>query len=113
MVQKRAELVKLMHKFVQPSHVGISDNERTRATSLDPKLMFWGVLDLSIAAQTSVKSGRTGVINAQVRATTSRRIFLQQMYPTHAVGPQTHVLGHFGSFHFWMKFGAKRAKLVQ
>jgi hypothetical protein len=107
MVQKRAELVKLMHKFVQPSHVGISDNERTRATSLDPKLMFWGVLDLSIAAQTSVKSGRTGVINAQVRATTSRRIFLQRMHPMHANGPETHVLGHFATFHYYTNFIAK------
>jgi hypothetical protein len=59
------------------------------------------------------KSGRTCVINAQVRTTMSRRFFSQQMYPTHAIGPQTHVLGHFGLFHFWMNFSAKRAKLVQ
>ena len=37
---KRAELVQ---KFMPRSCVGIFRNELTRSTSLDPKLMFWGV----------------------------------------------------------------------
>jgi hypothetical protein len=42
---KRAELVQLMHKFVQRSRVGIFCDERTRSTPLDPKLIFWAVSD--------------------------------------------------------------------
>jgi hypothetical protein len=42
----------------------------------------------------------------------SRRNFLQQMYPTHAIGPQTHVLGRFGPFHYYTNFSGKQAKLV-
>ena len=37
---KRAELVQ---KFVTRSRIRIFDNERTRSTQLDPKLMFWCV----------------------------------------------------------------------
>ena len=37
---KRAELVQ---KFVPRSRVGIFRNERTRCTTLDPKLTFWCV----------------------------------------------------------------------
>ena len=32
-----------MQKFVPRSRVGIFRNERTRSTTLDPKLMFWYV----------------------------------------------------------------------
>ena len=37
---KRAEI---LQKFVKRSRIGIFHNERTRATLLDPKLMFWCV----------------------------------------------------------------------
>jgi hypothetical protein len=37
---KWAELVQLMHKFVQRSCVGIFRNKRNLSTPLDPKLMF-------------------------------------------------------------------------
>jgi hypothetical protein len=37
--------VPLSHKFAKQSRVGIFQNERTRSTPLDPKLMFWGVSD--------------------------------------------------------------------
>jgi hypothetical protein len=43
----------------------------------------------------------------------TRWIFSQQRYLTHAIGPQTHALGRFGSFYFWTHFGAKWGKLVQ
>jgi hypothetical protein len=42
---KIAKLVPLSHKFAKQCRVGIFRNERTRPTPLDPKLMFWGVLD--------------------------------------------------------------------
>jgi hypothetical protein len=47
---KRAEVEQLVHKFVQRSRVGIFRNERTRSTPLDPKLIFWCVLDRFINA---------------------------------------------------------------
>ena len=37
----QAELVQLMQKFVQQSHVGIFRNEGTQSIPLDPKLMFF------------------------------------------------------------------------
>ena len=40
---KRAKLVQLIQKFVQQHLVRIFRNERSRSTSLDPKLMFWCV----------------------------------------------------------------------
>ena len=40
LVAKRPELVQ---KFVPRNRVGIFQNERTRSTPLDPKLMFWCV----------------------------------------------------------------------
>jgi hypothetical protein len=54
---KWAELVQLIHKFVQQSHVGIFHNERTRSTSLYPKLMFWFISDCFITARTLVQNG--------------------------------------------------------
>ena len=39
----RAEMVELMHKFVPWSCVRIFQNEHTRSTQLNPKLMFWCV----------------------------------------------------------------------
>jgi hypothetical protein len=42
---KQDELVRLMHKIVQRSRVGIFRNERTQSTPFERKLMFWGVLD--------------------------------------------------------------------
>jgi hypothetical protein len=52
---KLAELVPLSRKFAKQSRVGIFRNERTRSTPLDPKLMFWGVLDHCITAGTSMQ----------------------------------------------------------
>jgi hypothetical protein len=49
---KWAELVPLMHKFVQRSRVGSFHEECTRSTLLDAKLMFWGPSDLFIIART-------------------------------------------------------------
>jgi hypothetical protein len=54
---KWAELVPLMHKFVQQSHVVIFHDERTRSTPFVSKLMFWGVSDRFVTAQILVQNG--------------------------------------------------------
>ena len=67
---KQAELVQ---KFVPRSRVRIFRNERTRSTSLDPKLMFWCVSyymgafgTVWVPNETQCKTGRT---SAKVHAT--------------------------------------------
>ena len=79
---KRAELVQM---FVPRSRVGILNNERTRSTPLDPKLMFccvsynlgvfWTVW---LPYKTRCKIGQT---SAKVRAMTSCRNFSQRTHP--------------------------------
>jgi hypothetical protein len=73
---KWAELVQLMHKLTLRSRFRIFRNERTQSTLFEPKLMFWGVSDRSLLLELPCKKGRTGAINAQVRATKSRWNFL-------------------------------------
>ena len=79
---KWAELVQM---FVPRSRVGILNNERTRSTPLDPKLMFccvsynlgvfWTVW---LPYKTRCKIGQT---SAKVRAMTSCRNFSQRTHP--------------------------------
>jgi hypothetical protein len=38
--------------------------------------------------------------------------FLQRIHPIHPIGPQTHVLGHFGPFRYCINIGAKWTELV-
>jgi hypothetical protein len=64
---KLAELAPLTHKFAKHSRVGLFRNERTRSTPLDPKLMFWGLSDRFVTAESRCKTGRTGAIITQVR----------------------------------------------
>ena len=78
-------------KFMPRSRVGIFRNERTRSTPLDPKLTFWCVTyylgafgTVWLPHETQCKTGRT---SAKVRATKSRRNFLQRMHPIHRIGP--------------------------
>ena len=85
---KRAELVQ---KFVKRSRIGIFRNERTRSTPMDPKLTFWGVSYYLCAFgsawlpyETRSKTRRT---SAKVRATKSRRKFLQRSHPINPIGP--------------------------
>src|SRR6185369_11373426 len=96
---KRAELVQ---KFVTQSRVGIFHNERTRSTPLDSKLMFWSILyylgafgTIWLPYETRCKMGQ---IRAKVRATKSRRNFLQRTHSMHPIGPKTHVLARFVQF---------------
>ena len=66
-------------------------NERTRSTPLDPKLTFLCVsyylgafVTIWLPYETRCKTGQT---SAKVRATRSRRNFMQRMHPIHPIGP--------------------------
>src|SRR6185312_3649127 len=85
---KQAELVQ---KFVPRTCVGIFRNERTRFTLLVPTLMLWCISyylgafgTVWLPYETRCKTGRT---SAKVRATRSRRSFLQRTHPIHPIGP--------------------------
>ena len=101
---KRAEIVQ---KFVPRSRVGIVRNERTRSTSLDPKLTFWCVSYYLGAFGTNClpykprcKTGRT---TAKVRATKSRRNYSQRRTRSTPLDPKlmfccvSYYLGAFGT----------------
>ena len=73
---KRAEILLLMLKYVPRSHVSILRNDRSQPTAIDSNLMFWCVSyhlgafgTVSLLYETWCKKGRTGAINAKVRAT--------------------------------------------
>jgi hypothetical protein len=51
------------------------------------KLMFWSVLDVLLLHELRGKTGRTGGINALVRAMKSRRNFSQRTHLIHPIGP--------------------------
>jgi hypothetical protein len=53
---KLAALVPLTHKFAKRSCIGIFCNERIGYTPLDPKLMFWGILDRFVTAGKSMQN---------------------------------------------------------
>jgi hypothetical protein len=42
----------------------------------------------------------------------SRMKFFQRTHPIHSIGPKTHVLGHFGPFHYCTKVDTKHAEHV-
>ena len=108
---KRSELVQ---KFVRQCCVGVSHDERTRSTPLDPKLMFCCVSyhlgafrTVWLPYETRCKTGWNGAINANVRATKSCRNFLQRTLPIHPIGNWTHVLVCFVLFGcIWDRFVA-------
>ena len=129
-----------MEKFVPRSRVRIFLNERTRSTSLDPKLMFWYVSyylgafgAVWLPYETRCEIGRT---SAKVRARKSRWNFSQRTHPIHPIEvaseffstnapdpPHWTLNWRFGAFQtIWVnsglfgfipKLGAKRAELVQ
>ena len=86
---KRAELVQ---KFVPRSRVGIYRNEHTQSIPVDPKLIFWCVLNylgslttVWLRYETRCKTGRT---SANVRATKSRQNFSQRTHSIHPLDPK-------------------------
>ena len=93
---KRAELVQ---KFVPRSRIRIFRNERTRSTPFDPKVTFWCVSNylgafgtVWLSYETRSKTSRT---RAKIRATKSRRIFLQRSHPIHPTRPELKILVRF------------------
>jgi hypothetical protein len=74
--------------------------------------MFWFVLHYSLLHESQCKMGRTGAMNANVHETKLRRNFSHGTHPIQSIGPETHVSGHFESFHYCMKVRAKLAELV-
>jgi hypothetical protein len=75
-------------------------NERTWSTALDAKLVLWGISNHFVTARSRCKTGRTGVINAQVRSIKLRQNFSQR----------THILGRFEPFRYYTKVDAKLAE---
>jgi hypothetical protein len=57
--------------------------------------------------------GRTGEINAQVRATKSSWNFSQWTHAILDIGPQTHVSGRFRPFHCYTNFGVNLERTHQ
>ena len=81
----------VVQKFVPRSHIRIFQNERTRSTPLDPKLIFWCVSNylgafgtVFLSYRTRCKTGRT---SAKVCATKSRQNFSERTHPIHPIGP--------------------------
>ena len=106
---KRAELVQ---KFVSRSRIGIFHNECTRSTPFNPKLTFWCISyhlgafgTIWLPYEPRWKTGRT---SAKVRATKSRRKFLQRMHPIQPFDPKltfwcvSYRLGAFGTV--WLPY---------
>ena len=93
---KRFELV---HSFVPRSRIRIFHKEHTRSTPLDSELTFWCVSNylgafgtVWLSYETRSKTSRT---SAKIRATKSRRIFLQRSHPIHPTRPELKILVHF------------------
>ena len=87
---KRARLVQLMKKFVLRSPVIIFRNESSRSTQMDPKLMFWCVLSVSVLLglfRYYTKIRQTGAINVGVRATKLCHNFSQRKLMIYTNGP--------------------------
>ena len=110
---KQAELVQ---KFVPRSRIRIFRNERTRSTSLDPKLTFWCVSYYLGAFGTNClpykprcKTERT---TAKVRATKSRRNYSQRRTRSTPLDPKltfwcvSYYLGAFGTV--WLPYETRR-----
>jgi hypothetical protein len=75
-----------------------------------PNSCFGAFRTISLLHDVRCKTCRTRAINAQVRGTNSRWNFSQRSLPIHPIGPQTHVLGRFGSFRYSTNVRAKEAE---
>ena len=124
---KWANLVKLMQIFVPQSLVRISQNECSRSTELDPKLMFLYV-SFHLGAfgtilqlyETCFKTRQIGAINAKSQCHDVLLEFLLTNTPdphhwtlNSCFGAIRSVWVHFGPFCYCTKLGAKRARPVQ
>ena len=115
-----------MQKFVQRCLVRIFQNERSRSTPLDPKLMFWCVSfclgafgTVSLLHKTCCKTRQTGQLMQKFVPWCLVRIYATNAPDPHhsslrsSFGVFLSVRVHFGPFRYCTKHGAKRAKLVQ
>jgi len=115
-----------MQKFVQRCLVRIFQNERSRSTPLDPKLMLWCVSfrlgafgTVSLLHKTCCKTRQTGAINAKFRPRCLVRIFGNEHSQSTLLDPK--LMFWCVSFHsdvFWTvsllhETWCKSAKLVQ
>jgi hypothetical protein len=99
-----------MHKFVQQCRVGFIHNERTRYTPLESLECFGS---FCYYTNFSAKWAELVLLMHKFVHYCRVRILRNKTHPIHAIGPQTHVLGRFGSFHYSTNFSAKRAELVK
>jgi hypothetical protein len=102
----------LIPKFVERSRIGIFRKEWNPIHPIASQTHIFGCFGpfrycLKFGAKWSEL-----VINAQIRGTKPHWNFSQWTHGIHPIGPQTHVLGHFGPFRCYTNFGAKRAQLV-
>jgi hypothetical protein len=91
----RVKLVQLMQKFVPRRCVRIFRDNRTQSTPLDPIHLFWCVSyslgafgTVLLPSESNFKTGRTGAINAKVRAMKSCRNFSQRTHPIDPIVPK-------------------------
>jgi hypothetical protein len=82
---KNAELVQLMHQFLQRSRVGIFRIKRTRSTLLHSNSCFGAFCIVSLLHELRCKTNRTCAINAQVHAMKSCRNFSQRTHLIHPI----------------------------
>jgi hypothetical protein len=86
--QNGAKLVPLMHKFAQWSRVWIFRNKRVRSRHWTPNSWFAAFRIVSLLHDLRWKPGETCVVNTQVRAMKSHRIFLLQMHRSTLLDPE-------------------------
>jgi hypothetical protein len=101
-----------MHKFVQRSRVGIFRNERTRSTPLDLKLMFWGILDISLLHELQCKMVEREQSMYKFVQRSRVVIFRNGRTRSTLLDPKLMFWGVSNRFRYCTNFGAKQAELV-
>jgi hypothetical protein len=107
---KWAELVQLMHKFVQQCRIEFFATNSPDTPHWRPNSSLGSFRTVPLVHKLRCKTGQAGVINAQNRATKSHQNFLQRTHPIHPIGPHTHILGRFRPFRDSTNFGAKQGR---
>jgi hypothetical protein len=82
---KWAQLLQLVHKFMQWSRVRIIRIERTRSTLLHSNSCFGAFRTVSLLHKLRCKMCGTGTINVQVRAMKSRQNLSHRTQPIHPI----------------------------
>jgi hypothetical protein len=95
-----AELGSLMHKFMKRCRIGFFVMNGPDIPHWTEYLCFGVFQTIPLLRELRCKTGQTGAINVHIHETKWRRNFSQHTHPIHPIGPQTHVLGRFGSFRY-------------